>query len=210
MAIETTKLNVENRAPGKGKNRGLRTNLMVPAVVYGPKVENLNLALQEKDVVKYSTSKFENAIFELVSEDSKLNGLKVLRKETSIHPLSRRPVHVDFYALDMSKVVRVNVELVFEGTSIGVKEGGVMNVLKHHVEVECPASEIPSSFSVDVTNLTSDHSLHVSDIAGIPSNVKLMTPPEEAIATIATTREEKADEEAAATEATAAAPTPES
>ncbi|MCB0420987.1 MAG: 50S ribosomal protein L25 [Bdellovibrionales bacterium] len=196
MALVTTKLNVVSRKTGKGNSRSLRSELMVPAVVYGPKTGNLNLALQEKDVVKYSTLKFENAIFELTSEDSGLNGLKVLRKETTVHPLSRRPVHVDFYAVDLNKLIRVNVELVFEGTAIGVKEGGVMNVLKHHVEVECPATAIPSSFNIDVTDLNTDHSLHVSDITNVPANVKILTPAEEAIAAISTTREEKAEEDA--------------
>ena len=203
MSTETIKLNVTPRTAGKGSSRNLRAAKSIPAIVYGPDIENMNLQLEEKVVVKYSKIKFENTIFELASEDKSLNGIKVLRKETAIHPLSRRPVHVDFYAVDMSKTVKVHVELVFQGDAIGVKEGGIMNILKHTVEVEAPVVAIPQSFVVDVTNCTTDHTLHVSDITGIPSNIKLLTPPEEALVVIATTREEKkaeAEEETATEE----------
>ncbi len=192
------------RKAGKGQSRSLRRDKNTPAVVYGPQVNGLPFSLLEKDVVKYSKQQFENTIFTLKSPDSTLNGLKVLRKAIDIHPVSRRPVHIDFIAPDMTKEVRVNVELRFEGKAKGLLEGGVVNIVKRDIEVECLPTAIPEYIAVDISNLDIDGSIHVSDIS-IPAGLELITSADETVATCATVDEEPATPAAAAAEGAAAA-----
>ena len=203
MAQQEYSIEVSVREAGR-KLSSMRRNKIVPAVVYGPKIENMNLSLAENDAVRYNSHGFENSIFTLKSSDKNLNGLKVLKKAVAIHPVSRRPVHFDFFAPDMTKAVRVSVELRFEGKAIGTTEGGIFNAVRRDIEIECLPTEIPSFISVDVSNIGLDDSMHVSDIQ-IPSGIKLITSVEETIATVAVVKEEAAATPiAAATDAGAA------
>ena len=179
------------RQSGKGQARSLRRDKDTPAVVYGPKVNGLPFSLLEKEVVKYSKHHFENTIFTLKSSDPKLNGLRVLRKAIDVHPVSRRPMHVDFIAPDMTKEVRVNLELRFEGKAKGTLEGGVVNIIKRDIEVECLPTAIPEFISVDISHLDVDGSIHVSDLS-IPPGVELITAGDETVVTCAVVAEEPA------------------
>lgn len=203
---DNLQINVSLRKPGKHFSRSMRTQRIVPAVVYGPKVENYNISLSEVDALRYSSHGYENSIFTLTSSDAKINGLKVLKKTTDIHPVSRRPVHMDFFAPDMTQEVRVHVELRFIGKPEGVKEGGVFSAIRRDIEVECLPTEIPEFFEVDVSHLQLDESLHVSDLK-LPESIKLITSSKETIASVAEVSEEAESPTPAegGTEATAAA-----
>lgn len=203
MSQANLSLEVSVRTPSKGLNR-MRGQKIVPAVVYGPKLKSLSLSLSENDAIKYSRHGFENAIFTLKSMDPSLNGLKVLKKSVDIHPVSRRPMHMDFFAPDMTKAVRVNVELRYEGKPAGLADGGVFNAVRRDLEIECLPTEIPEFISVDVSGLGVDESLHVSDLK-IASNLKLITALDETIATVAVVAEEVAQPVAAAAAPTDAA-----
>ena len=195
-------LEVETRQPMKYASRKLKG--MVPAVVYGPKIKNLCLSLKENTAIKYSKTSFDNKIFTFISKDKKLNGLKVIKKDTAYHSLSRKPIHIDFLALDMSQAVRVTVEIKFLGKAKGVKEsGGVLSFLTRSVEVECLPNEIPNHFEIDVSPLELNESFHISDLV-IPKNIKLITKQTETICLVSTAQEEiKAEPtESATTEAT--------
>lgn len=199
-------LNVELRTQGKHWSRGLRRDKQVPAVIYGPKVKNLSVSLRENEVVKYDKQQYDNAIFVLKSSDPQVNNLKVLKKAMDIHPVSRRPVHLDLFALDLTKTVRVYIKVAYDGKPIGVKEGGVFNVVKHEVEIECLPTAIPQFISVDVSNLGVGDSVHASEMQ-IPDGIKLITLPTETLCTVVTVEEEAAAPVAAApAEGAAAAP----
>ena len=181
------------RKQGKHTSRALRRANEIPAVVYGPNVENINIAIAENDAVKYSRLAYENSIFQLKSDDSKVNNLKVIKKMITHHPVSHRPVHLDFYALDMKATIKVNVELKYTGHPVGVTEGGLLQELRRDVEVECLATEIPESFEVDVTELKVGDTLHASDIKMLES-IKLVTSEQEAIVSVVQQKEEKEEE----------------
>lgn len=198
-------LNAEVRKPGKHTSRGLRRGERVPAVIYGPKVKNSSLSLVEKEVVKFSKMQYDNTIFVLKSNDPTLNNLKVLKKATAVHPVSRRPVHLDLFAIDMTKAIRVAVEIRFEGRSIGVKEGGILNAVRRDVEVECLPAAIPPFISLDITNLGINDSLHVSELVP-PAGVKIITLPTETLCTVALVAEEVVAAPVAAATAEGAAP----
>ena len=192
-------LTVEPREAGKGHSRGLRVNKKTPAVVYGA-VENINLFIHQNDVLKYNTRKFENALFTLKSSNTKANGKVVLMKQVDVHPLSRQPLHVDLIALDLSKTVRVYVEVTLEGKPIGIADGGLLNVVNRQVEVEVLPTDIPEEIKADISHLGLGDALHVSDLK-LPSNVKVISAPELTIAVV-----NAQEEEVVATPVAAAAP----
>lgn len=207
MAQQQINLKASVRTAGKHFSRTLRKEDRVPAVVYGPKTKSVSIDIAKLDAVRASKHGFENTFFTLESEDKSLNGLKVMRRAFEIHPVSRAPIHLDFFAPDMTQTVRVNVEIRFTGKAEGVKSGGIFNTVRRDVEVECLPLEIPEFFEVDVTNLNLDESMHVSDIK-FPEGVKLVTSLEETIATVAMVKEEVAAPVAAAPAEGAAAAAP--
>lgn len=192
-------LNVEARTTGRAEARGLRVNKMVPGVIYGA-IENAHISLHVNDVLKYNARAYENALLNIKSSNVKLNGKVALIKAVHVNPLTRRPEHVDLFALDMTKQVRVSVEIRLEGKAIGLAEGGLLNIVARQVEVECLPTEIPDFIIADVSNLGVGDSIHASELT-IPAGVKMISRPELTIAAVV----EQAEEEAAVTPAAGAA-----
>ena len=182
---------VFSRKSGSSISRYLRREQLVPAIVYGPGQKSIPLSLDIRFAEKYSKKEYENKIFTFKSEEKELNGLKVIKKDISYHKLTRKPLHLDFLSLDMSKTVRVNVEIYFTGKSKGVKEsGGVFNILRRSVEVECLPAEIPESFSIDISPLDVNQNFHVLNLQ-IPENIKLITSPKESLCAVSEVTEEE-------------------
>lgn len=181
-------LTVEKREAGRANARGLRVNKMVPGVIYGA-TENVTVQLHVNDVLKYNSRAFENALLNIKSPDAKLNGKVALFKEVVVHPLTRRPEHVDLFALDLTKMVRVSIEVRVEGKAIGIAEGGLLNIVTRQVEIECLPTEIPDFITVDVTNLGVGDSLHVSELT-IPAGIKMISRPETTIAAVVVQEDE--------------------
>ena len=180
------------RGVGRSSSRKLRRESMVPAVVYGNNKQPLALALSSRLVDKYSSKDYDNKIFSFKSGEKTLNGLKVLKKETIYHKLTRKPIHLDFYSLDMNKKVRVFVEVRFTGKARGVKEsGGVFSVISRQVEIECLPQDIPNYFSIDVSSLGINQNFHVSDLH-LGKNIKLITSSAASLCSVVEVSEEEA------------------
>ena len=175
------------RPPGKSTARKLRAKRLIPSIVYGPQIPNICFAIRELDASRYSAKKFDNSIFILQSEDKKLHGISVLKKNLTLHPIHGRPVHLDFYALNMSQTVKVRVEIKYQGKSLGERNGGIFQPLRRDVEVECLPTTIPHTLTVDITDMNLGDVLHASTLS-IPEDVKLITSKKEAIASIVTAR----------------------
>lgn len=201
-------LTVEPRGNGKHNNRALRKSMKVPAVIYGA-VANVNVSLAENDVIKYNSRKFDNALFTLKSSIKDANGKVVLFKSVDIHPLTRRPVHADLYALDLTKTVRVSIEIKTEGKPAGISDGGLLSIVNRQVEIEVLPTDIPENLTVDVSHLGVGESVHVSDLK-LPAGVKMISSPDLTLAVVTTIEEEAvaAPTEAAAPAAGAATPAP--
>jgi len=193
-------LTVEPRQAGRGEARGLRVGKMVPGVIYGGGLQNANVSLHVNDILKYNARAYENALLNIKSSDTKLNGKVALLKEVIVHPLTRQPEHVDLFALDLTKAVRVFVEVRVEGKAIGLSEGGLLNIVTRQLEVECLPTEIPDAITVDVTNLGVGDSLHVSEVT-VPKGVKMISRPELTVAAV-----NEAEEEIVAAPVAAATP----
>jgi large subunit ribosomal protein L25 len=104
----------------------------------------------------------ENTIVELSVDDDAPR--RVLIREIQRHPVRSEYVHVDFYEIRAGEKLKVNVPVHLIGTPIGVRNGGVLQQVRHELEIECLPSEIPPSFEVDISNLEIGDSLHIGDV----------------------------------------------
>jgi len=193
---QRTELSVEPRGNGKHNNRALRKSMRVPAVVYGA-VTNVNVSIAENDVIRYNSRKFDNALFTLKSSIKDADGKVVLFKSVDIHPLTRRPVHADLYALDLTKTVRVSIEIKTEGKPAGISDGGLLSIVNRQVEIEVLPTDIPETLTVDVSHLGVGESVHVSDLK-LPAGVKMISAADLTLAVVTTIEEEAAAAPAAA------------
>lgn len=197
-------LTVEPRATGKSVSRALRNGRKVPGVIYGA-LENANVSIYEGDILRYNVRNYENALFNLKSTDKKTDGKVVLIKEVIVHPVTRRPQHVDFFALDLTKTVRVFVEVKLEGKPLGLAEGGLLNIVNRQIEIECLPTDIPDNISADISSMGLGDALHVYDLK-IPAGLKIISGTELTIAVVNVQEEETAKPATEAAAAGAAAP----
>lgn len=200
---ERIELTADLRTTGKSNSRSLRRDGKVPAVVYGSN-KNANFYVEEKAIKKYNTRAYENALYTLKSGSKDINSLVVLMKDVTVHPVSQKPVHVDFYAIDLKKPIRVFVEVRLEGKPIGITEGGLLNVVTRVVEVECLPTEIPEAVTVDISHLGVGQAIHVSDL-NLSSGAKMISLGHLTVAVV-NKEEEKATAAATTEAAPAAAP----
>ena len=149
---------------GKGASRALRRDGRVPAVVYGEKKEPLAVHVEEKLLVKMmSNGHFMNTVV-MVEVGGKPN--RTLPKDVQFHPVTSRPIHVDFLRIGEHSQVHVNVPVNFidEEHSPGLKRGGVLNVVRHELELVCDAAKIPDQITISLNGLEIGDSLHISAI----------------------------------------------
>jgi len=171
---DTLTLPAETRRAGKGASRALRRDGRVPAVVYGGKDEVLSVHVEEKELVRQlGTGHFFNSVVEVEVGGKKV---RALPKDVAFHPVTDRPLHVDFLRLSKDAKVHVNVPVVFvnEDASPGLKKGGVLNIVKHDLDLVCEADKIPSDVTIDVTGLDVGDSIHISHVklpAGAESGI---------------------------------------
>jgi large subunit ribosomal protein L25 len=150
---------------GKGASRELRREGRVPCVIYGDKKEPLSVHVEEKLLAKMlSTGHFMNTVV-MVELGGKAN--RTLPKDVQFHPVSSRPIHVDFLRIGEHSQVGVAVPVRFdnEEASPGLKRGGVLNVVRHELELVCDAAKIPDEIHIDLSGLDIGDSIHISDIA---------------------------------------------
>ena len=170
--MKTIEVEVGSRTEtGKGANRRLRRTGQVPAVLYGASKKNFSINAQTKKMVQILTGHNENAIITLKSADKGVNGKHVLIKDWDRDILSRLPLHVDFYEIDLTKSVRVKVPLQFTGKAKGLAEGGIVSPIVREIEVDCLPTAIPDDIVVDVSGLGVGESIHIEELA-VPEGVK--------------------------------------
>jgi large subunit ribosomal protein L25 len=156
---------------GKGASRALRRDGRVPAVVYGEKKEALSIHVEEKLLTKMlHTGHFMNSV---VMIDVGGKATRTLPKAVDFHPVSSRPIHVDFLRIGEHSKVHVNVPVRFdnEEASPGLKRGGVLNVVQHELELVCDAAHIPSEIHIPLDGLEIGDSIHISDVK-LPKGAK--------------------------------------
>ena len=180
---------------GKGASRALRREGRVPAVVYGEKKEPLSIHVEEKLLSKMlSTGHFMNSV---VMIDFKGKPHRTLPKAVDFHPVTSRPIHVDFLRIGEHTKVHVAVPVRFdnEEDSPGLTRGGVLNVVKHELELVCDAAHIPNEIHISLAGLEIGDSIHISEVK-LPDGVTAAGADEDfTVATIVAPSAMKAEEE---------------
>jgi large subunit ribosomal protein L25 len=201
---EQLTLSAETRErAGKGASRVLRREGRVPAVVYGNNEEPLAIHLEEKLLVKaLSTGHFMNSV---VMIDAGGAPVRTLPKDVQFHPVTDRPLHVDFLRISEHAKVTVAVPIHFtdEEKSKGLKRGGVLNAVRHELELVCDAAEIPEEVEISLAGLDIGDSLHISAVTLPKGTESAITDRDFTIATIVAPSGLKMDAEDAAAEAAA-------
>ena len=181
---EALTLPAETRRAGKGASRALRREGRVPAVIYGGNDEVLSIHVEAKELVRQlGTGHFFSSVVEVEVGGAKL---RTLPKDVAFHPVSDRPLHVDFLRLAKDAKVHVNVPVHFvnEAASPGLKRGGVLNIVRHELELVCDADLIPEEIQIDVTGLDVGDSIHISHVTLPAGSLSAITDRDFTIATI--------------------------
>jgi len=190
---------------GKGASRAMRREGRVPAVIYGGNKEPETIHLGEREVMKMlHTGSFMNSVIMVKVGDAET---RTLPKDVQFHPVSDRPLHVDFLriAKDAAITVGVPVSFIDEEQSPGIKRGGVLNIVRHDLELNCPADKIPERIEISLAGLDIGDSIHISSVTLPEGAVSTIDDRDFTIATVvAPSAIKQAETEAAEAEAAAA------
>jgi large subunit ribosomal protein L25 len=193
---------VARERAGKGAARATRREGLVPAVIYGAKQAPRLAALDPRAVMReLHKAGWRSRLYDVkVGEVTE----RALLRDVQFHPVTDRPEHVDFQRLAAGQEIRVGVEVVFlnEAASPGLKAGGVLNVVRHEVEVYCTPETVPEKFEIDLTGMTIGHTIHWSAVKAPEGIRPVIADRDFTIATIAAPTKQL--ETAAAAEAAAA------
>ena len=188
MSLE---INAQRReAFGKNAARRIRQEGMVPAVLYGPKIDAVALTLDKKDIFSILKSESgENTLFK-VALDSEIRDAMI--KDYQTDPVSDELIHVDLIQIVMDKTIQVAVPVILVGEAVGVKtEGGFVDFVSREIEIECLPRDIPEQIQVDISALHLHQSLKVEDITA-PEGTALVDDSEMVVVMIqAPTKEEE-------------------
>jgi large subunit ribosomal protein L25 len=150
---------------GKGASRSLRRDGRVPAVIYGNNEDPASIHLEEKALVKaLMTGHFMNSVIMIEGAGGK--PVRTLAKDVAFDVVTDRPIHVDFLRISEHATVHVNVPVVFtdEELSKGIKRGGVLNIVRHELELVVDAADIPSEIAISLKGTDVGDSIHISQV----------------------------------------------
>ncbi|MBN8808574.1 MAG: 50S ribosomal protein L25/general stress protein Ctc [Sphingomonas sp.] len=150
---------------GKGASRELRRQGRVPAVIYGMKQDPISIHLEEKALVRaLGTGHFMNSVVMIEGAGGK--PVRTLPKDVAFDVVTDRPLHVDFLRISEHATVHVQVPVVFtdEEESKGIKLGGVLNIVRHELELVVDAADIPSEIAISLKGLDVGDSIHISNV----------------------------------------------
>ena len=183
----TAELRTETR---KGAARRLRRQGRIPAVMYGHR-DPVLLSIDAREFSRKFQRISESTIIHLSAGDDTYD---VLVKDFQIDHIIERLEHIDFFEIERGRILRARVMLHFVGNPIGVREGGLQELLVHEVEVESLPRDLPERIDVEIEQLGVGQSLHVSDLV-VPEGVRLLTSQDQVVALIAHKVEEEDEEE---------------
>lgn len=194
---------VKREGTGKEKAKKLRFQGLIPAIYYhhGETPQSLTLNLVEFNRIYHSGNK----IIDLkIGKTSK----KVLIRDMQFHPVSEAILHVDFQGVQLSEEISLSVSIKLIGSSVGMKEGGILESLVHDLEIKCKVSDIPHELVVDVSELEMGQGVYARDLTY--DNIEILTPSDAMIVMVSapsgsnlSDEDEEGEEETEETEETA-------
>jgi large subunit ribosomal protein L25 len=206
--VVTIEAEMRERA-GKGAARATRRAGRVPGILYGANQPASLIALDPRVVLReLHRAGWQSRVYEIKTNGT---GVRALIRDVQYHPVSDAPEHIDFQRLAPGQRIRVAVPVHFEneGLSSGLKRGGVLNVIRHTVEIYCDPDSIPEQFSADMTGLDFNDNVRWHDLKGTEGVRPVITDRDFVVATVAPpTKMGEVVAEVAAPTAPAATPTP--
>ena len=191
---------------GKGAARQARREGNVPAVIYGDGQPAEIIAIDGNDLWKqFIKGHFTSSVFDIAVGD---NRIRVIPRDVQVDPVKDHPIHVDFLRIGKDGVIRVSVPVRFTNHALspGLKRGGVLNIVRHDVEIFCPYDRIPAFFEIDLEGMEIGRSIHISSVV-MPEGVKpVISNRDFTVATIAGAKKEEEETPTAAAAEGAAAP----
>lgn len=178
----------------------IRSNGMIPAVVYGVRVENtmISVPIAPFEKILKIAGESSTIVLEIEGDATKKivpQKVDVLIHEIQVDPVKGFPIHIDFLAIDMNKPVEVNIPIEFIGIAGAEKDGlGVLVKVLHEIEIEALPKDLPHDVTVDVSILLAlDDQIHIKDLK-LPKGVTVKTHEDEVVALIAAIKEEVVEE----------------
>ena len=162
---EITTLNAEPRAQaGKGAARAMRRAGLVPGIIYGDNQEPVMISLEPRELSRV----LANRGFFATLIDVKVDGTVhcTLPRDVQLHPATDAPMHVDFMRVGGHAQVTVTVPVVFVNPEMspGIRRGGILNIVRHGIELSCPVDNIPDQLVVELNGLEIGDSIHISRV----------------------------------------------
>lgn len=166
MELIELKTNIRTTT-GNGPARRLRQKGLIPAVLYGPGTDSVLLSVNIRDIdMILKKGRIGQVLLNLViPKNGETYTKTVMVKELQLHPVSRNYLHMDFYEVAMDRKIMVNVPVVTTGKAKGVETGGILQIIRRELEVQCLPLNVPESIEIDITDLDIGDSIHVGDIS---------------------------------------------
>ena len=195
MELIELKTNIRTTV-GNGPARRLRQAGQIPAVLYGPKTESVLLSVNRNDFdLVLKKGRIGQIILNLVIQNNgETYNRPAMIKELQVHPVSRKFLHIDFYEIDMDRKITAGIPIVTTGTSVGVERGGILQIIRRELEVQCLPFEVPESIEIDITDLDMGDSVHVEDIT-LDGEVEFLSESNLTVVTVLTPKIEEEPEE---------------
>ena len=194
---------IKRESTSSGANNKLRSEGLIPAILYGGKDANQNISIQKKDLKSLVNSDtFLSKVLELDIDGKKE---KVIPRDVAFHVVSDEPIHIDFMRIVSGKkiILEIPVKFINHADSPGLKRGGVLNIVRRKVELKCPAENIPDEIIVDLAGTDIGTSIKISSVKLNENVVPTITDRDFVIATVASPTVMKEPEKPAEGESTA-------
>ena len=183
---------------GNGPARRLRMSGQIPAVLYGPKTETVLLSVNKSDLeLLFKKGGIGQVVLNLViQKNGETTTRPAMIKELQTHPVSRNFIHIDFYEIKMDQKITAKIPVVTTGIAKGIELGGVLQIIRRELEVECLPLEVPESIEIDISDLDVGDSIHVGKIR-LESELEFLEDDNYTVVTVLTPKleEEEPEEE---------------
>jgi len=194
---------IKRENTSSGTNNKLRSEGLIPAILYGGKDANQNISVQKKDLKNLVNSDtFLSKVLELDVDGKKE---RVIPRDIAFNVVSDEPIHIDFMRIVAGKkiILEIPVKFINHSDSPGLKRGGVLNIVRRKVELKCPGESIPNEIVIDLTDTDIGTSLKISSVKLEENVVPTITDRDFVIATVASPTVMKEPEKPAEGESTA-------
>ena len=161
---------IKRENTSSGSNNKLRSEGLIPAILYGGKEANQNISIEKKDIKNLINSDtFLSKVLELDFNGKKE---KVIPRDVAFNVVSEEPIHIDFMRIVSGKkiILEIPVKFINHPDSPGLKRGGVLNIVRRKVELKCPAENIPDEIIIDLAGTDIGTSIKISSVK-LPENV---------------------------------------